>query len=81
LLPLVISYGQQQLPQLGQSTAGILIALYQVGYGLAAFGGGALQQSLRLPMQSIFAWGAVLALAQALISLPISIKARAQRHG
>lgn len=81
LLPLIISYGEQQLPQLGQSTAGILIALYQVGYGLAAFGGGALQQSLRLPMQSIFALGAVLALAQALISLPISIKARAQRHG
>lgn len=80
LLPLIISFGEQQLPQLGQSTAGILIALYQVGYGLAAFGGGALQESLNLPMQTIFGWGAILALLQALISLPISVKVRGQSH-
>jgi MFS family permease len=80
LLPLIISFGEQQLPQLGQSTAGVLIALYQVGYGLAAFGGGALQESLDLPMQSIFGWGALLALLQALVSLPISVKARGQSH-
>jgi MFS family permease len=76
LLPLIISYGAQQLPQLGQSTAGILIAVYQLGYGLAAFGGGTLQESLHLPMQSLFGLGALLALVQALISIPISIRAK-----
>ena len=76
LLPLIISFGEQQLPQLGQSAAGILIALYQLGYGLAAFGGGALQESFHLPMQSLFGWGALLALLQALISFPISVGAR-----
>ena len=76
LLPLIISFGEKQLPQLGQSAAGILIALYQLGYGLAAFGGGALQEYFHLPMQSLFGWGALLALLQALISFPISVGAR-----
>ena len=48
LLPLIISFGQKQLVQLGSSAAGVLIAFYQLGYGLAAFGGGTLQQSLKL---------------------------------
>jgi MFS transporter, FHS family, glucose/mannose:H+ symporter len=78
LLPLIISYGEQQLPQLGQSSAGILIAVYQVGYGLAAFGGGAVQEMLHLPMQSLFGWGAILAFFQALISFPICVSAKAR---
>jgi predicted MFS family arabinose efflux permease len=78
LLPLIISYGEQQLPQLGQSSAGILIAVYQVGYGLAAFGGGAVQETLHLPMQSLFGWGAILAFFQALISFPICVSAKAR---
>jgi MFS family permease len=76
LLPLIISYGEQQLPQLGQSAAGILIAVYQLGYGLSAFGGGALQESLHLPMQSLFGWGALLAVLQGIFSFPISVRAK-----
>jgi len=80
LLPLIISFGEQQLPQLGQSTTGILFALYQFGYGMATFGGGALLKFFHLSIQSFFVWGALLALLQALISLSISVGSRSRQH-
>ncbi|HEY2332161.1 MAG TPA: MFS transporter [Acidimicrobiales bacterium] len=43
LLPLTISFGQEELVAMSASVAGGLIAFYQVGYGLAAFGAGPLQ--------------------------------------
>ena len=38
LLPLTISFGQEQLTVTGASVAGGVIAFYQLGYGIAAFG-------------------------------------------
>ena len=38
LLPLTISFGQKQLTVTGASVAGGVIAFYQLGYGIAAFG-------------------------------------------
>jgi len=73
LLPLIISFGQQQLTQLGESTAGVLIAFYQLGYGLAAFGGGSLQQSLKLSITSLFGWGACVAVALAILAALITL--------
>jgi fucose permease len=40
LLPLTISFGQGQLVTMSAAVAGGIIAFYQVGYGLAAFGVG-----------------------------------------
>ncbi|MFZ4589286.1 MAG: MFS transporter, partial [Terrimicrobiaceae bacterium] len=43
MLPLLISFGQKQMPAIAASAAGLLIAFYQLGYGLAAFGVGPLE--------------------------------------
>jgi MFS family permease len=42
LLPLTISFAQEQLLAMGASVAGGVIAFYQLGYGIAAFGTGPL---------------------------------------
>src|SRR6266567_3271491 len=39
LLPLTISFGQERLTTISAAVAGGVIASYQFGYGLAAFGG------------------------------------------
>ena len=44
LLPLTISFGQEELTAIAASVAGGLIAFYQMGYGIAAFGVGPLQE-------------------------------------
>ena len=44
LLPLTISFGQNELTTFAASVAGGLIAFYQIGYGLAAFGVGPLEK-------------------------------------
>jgi predicted MFS family arabinose efflux permease len=50
--------------------AGWLIAAYQVGYGLAAFGGGVLQS--RVALASIFRAAAVLAAVMGLLAVAIA---------
>ena len=42
LLPLTISFGQEELKAFAAATAGGVIASYQLGYGIAAFGIGPL---------------------------------------
>jgi MFS family permease len=42
LLPLTISFASEQLLTMGASVAGAVIAFYQLGYGIAAFGTGPL---------------------------------------
>ena len=76
MLPLIISFGQKQLVHLGEAVAGLLIAAYQLGYGLAAFGGGALQQQWHLPIASLFGVGAWVALALALLGCLIVVPNR-----
>lgn len=77
MLPLIISFGQKQLVRLGEAVAGVLIAAYQLGYGLAAFGGGALQQQWRLPIASLFGVGAWVALGLGLLGCLIVVPKRA----
>ena len=45
LLPLTISFAQEELVHMSAATAGLVIAAYQVGYGIAAFGAGPLQDA------------------------------------
>jgi len=71
LLPLTISFGQKDLVTMAASVAGGLIAFYQIGYGIAAFGVGALADSMGLSLNSIFGMAAVVALVMAGLSFVI----------
>jgi fucose permease len=71
LLPLTISFAEKELTSMASSVAGGLIAFYQVGYGIAAFGVGPLQTHMGLELNAIFGGTAVIALAMAVLSFVI----------
>ena len=60
-LPLSISFGGDEFPYLSAVMAGELIAFYQLGYGVAAFGTGPLRDVVGLPYSMIFAAGSIVA--------------------
>jgi hypothetical protein len=68
-LPLSISFGGKEFPQLSAVMAGELIAFYQAGYGVAAFGTGPLRDLVGLPFSRIFAGSSILAGLLALLAL------------
>jgi MFS family permease len=68
LLPLTISFGEKALPTIAASVAGNLVAFYQMGYGIAAFGVGSLREQVGLGLNSIMGWTAVVALTMAALS-------------
>jgi MFS family permease len=71
LLPLTISFGQEKLTGSETAVAGGVIATYQVGYGIAAFGVGPLTSAgVRLP--EIFAASAAVAAGMGLLSLLVA---------
>jgi predicted MFS family arabinose efflux permease len=71
LLPLTISFGQERLTDSQTAVAGGVIATYQIGYGIAAFGVGPLTSAgIRLP--EIFAASAAVAAAMGLLSLLVA---------
>jgi MFS family permease len=76
LLPLTISFGQKELTTIAASVAGGLIAFYQIGYGIAAFGVGPLQTA-GLDLHVIFGGTAVVALALSVLSFVVTRKPRA----
>ena len=57
LLPLAISLGQGALPRMSAAVAGGVIAFYQVGYGIAAFGVGPLVDH-GAPLSTLYGWTA-----------------------
>jgi len=67
-LPLSISFGGKEFPHLSAVMAGELIAFYQAGYGVAAFGIGPLHDPLGLAFATIFAAGSLVALPLVLIA-------------
>ena len=71
LLPLTISFGQEKLVTMSGAVAGGVIAFYQIGYGLAAFGVGPLQ-SAGLPLPTIFAASAGVAVAMGALSFVVA---------
>jgi MFS family permease len=74
LLPLTISFGQKELTTIAASAAGGLIAFYQIGYGIAAFGAGPLQTWAGLDLNVIYGGTAAVALAMAAVSYTITRK-------
>jgi fucose permease len=72
LLPLTISLGRQDAPP------GHLIACYQVGYGLAAFGISPLRDRAGLGLRALFGGAVAIALALAVLSAAI-VRSRPRR--
>jgi predicted MFS family arabinose efflux permease len=62
LLPLTISFGQEELRTFAAAAAGGVIAFYQLGYGIAAFGVGPLQ-SAGVELSTVYAVAAGIAVA------------------
>jgi len=75
LLPLSISFGGTEFPDKAATMSGALIAFYQVGYGIAAFGAGSLHQHAGMTYSGMFSVGSVVAALLAALALAII------RHG
>jgi predicted MFS family arabinose efflux permease len=71
LLPLTISLGQGALPSVTAAVAGGVIACYQVGYGIAAFGVGPLVDH-GVTLSTLYGWAAVVAAGMAVLSFAIT---------
>ncbi len=71
LLPLTISFGQNELTAIAASVSGYIIAFYQMGYGLAAFGVGPLQESAGVSLSALYGWAAFVALGLGALALVV----------
>jgi predicted MFS family arabinose efflux permease len=71
LLPLTISFAEEELTAISAAAAGWVIAAYQLGYGIAAFGAGPLQDA-GVTLPTIFALAAVAAVAMGLLATVIA---------
>jgi len=71
LLPLTISFGQEKLVSLAAVISGLLIACYEVGYGLAAFGVGPLRRA-GLSLPELFGASAVVAVVLGVLSFGVA---------
>jgi MFS family permease len=76
LLPLTISFGQEQLTAIAAAMAGGVIAFYQLGYGIAAFGVGPLLDG-GVKLSSVYGASAVIAAAMGLMSFVVARSRRA----
>ena len=73
--PMTVGYGETAFPELVTIAAGWLIAAYQLGYGIAAFGAGALDRVVSLSV--IFGSAAILAGIMAVLATRIVTSERA----
>ncbi len=72
LLPLTISFGQEELTAIAAAVAGGLIAFYQMGYGIAAFGVGPLEDNAGLSLNILYGLAAAVALVLAALSFVVT---------
>src|SRR5215471_7761887 len=61
--PLCISLSGQAFPRFAAVMSGEIVAFYQAGYGVAAFGVGPLRESAGIPFGSIYSLGSLVAAA------------------
>jgi MFS family permease len=71
LLPLTISFGQEKLVTISGAVAGGVIAFYQLGYGIAAFGVGPLHDA-GVALPTLFAASAGVAAAMGALSFVVA---------
>jgi predicted MFS family arabinose efflux permease len=74
ILPLCISLSGREFPQFAAVLSGEVIAFYQAGYGVAAFGVGPLRDFAGVSFHAIFSFGS--AIAAAMFILAIAVRAR-----
>ena len=67
-LPFSISFSGDEFPHLSAVMAGAMIAFYQLGYGVAAFGTGPLRDSIGLSFSRIFSAGSIVALPLVIVT-------------
>lgn len=72
MLPLMISLAQTRMPVIANSVAGSMIAWYQIGYGIAAFGVGPIEEHLHLPLTRILGGSAMLGLLLLVLAIQAS---------
>jgi hypothetical protein len=72
LLPLAISFAQKELTTIAASAAGGVVAFYQLGYGITAFGVGPLQAWAGWSLKTIYAGTAVVGLATTTLAWAIT---------
>jgi MFS family permease len=77
LLPLTISFAEEQLLTMGASVTGGVIAFYQVGYGIAAFGTGPLTDA-GVGLPTLFGIAAVAAVIMGGLSFVLARRAPAR---
>ena len=75
LLPLTISFAQEQLVVMGASVAGGVIAFYQLGYGIAAFGTGPLVDA-GVGLPALFGFAAIAAVIMGGLSFVLARKSQ-----
>jgi hypothetical protein len=71
LLPLTISFGQEEMTAFSAGVAGGVIAFYQVGYGIAAFGVGPLHEA-GVELATIYGYAAGVAIVLGATSLAVA---------
>ena len=74
LLPLSISFSGAEFPSRAATMSGELIAFYQVGYGVAAFGVGPLREIGGFAYATAFSLGSVVALLLAIVAWQVARK-------
>lgn len=79
MLPLSISFAGREFPRLGATSSGELIAGYQIGYGIAAFGVAPLAAATGLTMSGVYLTGAAVALALVAVAAVI-VRGAARRR-
>ena len=71
ILPLSISLGGTEFPTRSATISGELIAFYQIGYGIAAFGVGPLKELGGVDYSTAFSLGSLVSLALGGVALGI----------
>jgi MFS family permease len=72
--PLCISLSGQAFPRFASATSGELVAFYQAGYGVAAFGVGPLLDLTGAPLGSIYMFGSLVAAAMLMVALAVFVR-------
>ena len=71
LLPLTISFSQRGVAVVAASAAGLIIAFYQVGYGIAAFGVGPLLDLAGISLAALYGVTAIVAVALGVLAFVV----------
>ena len=72
--PLCISLSGQEFPRLAAAMSGGMVAFYQAGYGVAAFGVGPLRDFTGLSFRAIFSFGSLVAGLILVVALAVAFR-------